>query len=274
MGGILGDNLGEGNCESKIASRQWGDNFCRETSICLAGPSGSGTEPEPGNRNRRNRFSRNRKRNRNRRNRFPGTEAGTVLFCYTVLKHRKPLFTEEPRNRRNRKPEPLEPFNPQTATEPNRTGVSLKFALSKFYCRGVSHEKQRFRDDFPLCPQLRPPPSKSENFILIVVSPSLTLSRAFLFIKFRRVTIQGAQQPSARLRGKFAPQKVLRGFCRGLLEGSAGGLRGPLRGSAGFSQGSDSILVTLEIGERLMKGGEKTHTQVVGQTLDPPPIAL
>ena len=40
MGGSLGDNLGEGNCESKIASRQWGDNFCRETSICLAGPSG------------------------------------------------------------------------------------------------------------------------------------------------------------------------------------------------------------------------------------------
>ena len=40
LGGILGDNLGEGNCESKIASRQWGDNFCRETSICLAGPSG------------------------------------------------------------------------------------------------------------------------------------------------------------------------------------------------------------------------------------------
>ena len=27
MGGILGDNLGEGNCESKIASRQWGDKF-------------------------------------------------------------------------------------------------------------------------------------------------------------------------------------------------------------------------------------------------------
>ena len=33
LGGILGDNLGEGNCESKIASRQWGDNLCRETSI-------------------------------------------------------------------------------------------------------------------------------------------------------------------------------------------------------------------------------------------------
>ena len=37
LGGILGDNLGEGNCESKIVSRQWGDNFCRETSRCLAG---------------------------------------------------------------------------------------------------------------------------------------------------------------------------------------------------------------------------------------------
>ena len=42
LGGILGDNLGEGNCESKIASRQWGDNSCRETSICLAGHSGKG----------------------------------------------------------------------------------------------------------------------------------------------------------------------------------------------------------------------------------------
>ena len=40
MGGILGDNLGEGNCGSKIVSRQWGDNFCREASRCLAGPSG------------------------------------------------------------------------------------------------------------------------------------------------------------------------------------------------------------------------------------------
>ena len=40
MGGILRDNLGEGNCESKIAARQWGVNFCREASRCLAGPSG------------------------------------------------------------------------------------------------------------------------------------------------------------------------------------------------------------------------------------------
>ena len=30
--------LGEGNCESKTVSRQWGDNFCCETSRCLAGP--------------------------------------------------------------------------------------------------------------------------------------------------------------------------------------------------------------------------------------------
>ena len=27
LGGILGDNLGEGSCDSKIVSRQWGDNF-------------------------------------------------------------------------------------------------------------------------------------------------------------------------------------------------------------------------------------------------------
>ena len=32
LGGILGDNLGESNCESNTISRQWGDNFCRETS--------------------------------------------------------------------------------------------------------------------------------------------------------------------------------------------------------------------------------------------------
>ena len=38
LGGILGDDLGEGNCESKIVSRQWRDNFCPETSRCLAGP--------------------------------------------------------------------------------------------------------------------------------------------------------------------------------------------------------------------------------------------
>ena len=36
LGGILRGNLGEGNCES----RQWGVNFCREASRCLAGPSG------------------------------------------------------------------------------------------------------------------------------------------------------------------------------------------------------------------------------------------
>ena len=30
VGGISGDNLGKGDCESKIVARQWGDNFCRE----------------------------------------------------------------------------------------------------------------------------------------------------------------------------------------------------------------------------------------------------
>ena len=33
-------HLGEGNWESKIAARQWGVNFCREASRCLARPSG------------------------------------------------------------------------------------------------------------------------------------------------------------------------------------------------------------------------------------------
>ena len=33
-------NFGEGNCESTIAARQWGVNFCREALRCLAGPSG------------------------------------------------------------------------------------------------------------------------------------------------------------------------------------------------------------------------------------------
>ena len=40
LGGISRDNLGEGNCEPKNAARQWGVNFCREASRCLAGPSG------------------------------------------------------------------------------------------------------------------------------------------------------------------------------------------------------------------------------------------
>ena len=52
LGGILRDNLCEGNCASKIAARQWGVKFCREASRCLAGPSGqvsrfSGTEKQP-----------------------------------------------------------------------------------------------------------------------------------------------------------------------------------------------------------------------------------
>ena len=37
-----------------------------------------------------------------------------------------------------------------------------KFALSEFYCRGVSHGKTAFLDDFPLCPQA--PPTQKQNF--------------------------------------------------------------------------------------------------------------
>ena len=83
-----------------------------------------------GNRNRRNRFSRNRKRNRNRRNRLPRNRNRNrnrpfLLDCTETQKKKKNLLQW---NRRNRKPEPLEPFHPQTVTEPNRTGASLKLS--------------------------------------------------------------------------------------------------------------------------------------------------
>ena len=40
LGGILRDNLGEGNYESKIAARHWGINFYREHLDVLQGPLG------------------------------------------------------------------------------------------------------------------------------------------------------------------------------------------------------------------------------------------
>ena len=64
-------------------------------------PNAEPEPPEP--------FSRNRNQNR--------------PLCETVLKHTKKTLLK--RNRRNRKPEPLEPFHPQTVTEPNRTGATL-----------------------------------------------------------------------------------------------------------------------------------------------------
>ena len=53
---------------------------------------------------------------------------------------------------------------------------------------------------------------------------------------------EGHNPPSPRgSPRKIASHRVLRGLCGGLFEGSAGSLRG----SAGFSEGSDPILVTL-----------------------------
>ena len=49
---------------------------------------------------------------------------------------------------------------------------TIKFALSKFYCRGVSHENLRFGTISSLLP--RPAPLRSANSIFIVVSPSLS----------------------------------------------------------------------------------------------------
>ena len=86
---------------------------------------GSGTEPEPGTGTVGTVF--------------PETESRTGTVG-TVFQEPKPepsfpvikLYwnTEQPffqRNRQNRKPKPLEPFHPQTVTEPNRTGASLLF---------------------------------------------------------------------------------------------------------------------------------------------------
>ena len=72
---------------------------------------------------------------------FPETESGTAGTVFqepkpepepsfavkNVLEHRRPPFLQ--RNRRNRKPEPLEPFHPQTVAEPNRTGATLLLGL-------------------------------------------------------------------------------------------------------------------------------------------------
>ena len=49
---------------------------------------------------------------------------------------------------------------------------TIQFALSNFYCRGVSHEKNSIFGRFSSLLQ-GPPPLKSETFIFIVVSPCL-----------------------------------------------------------------------------------------------------
>ena len=56
------------------------------------------------------------------------------------------------------------------------TNVStIKFALSKMYCHGVSHEKKENSvfGRFSSLPPMPPPPLNIANFIFIVVSPSL-----------------------------------------------------------------------------------------------------
>ena len=50
-----------------------------------------------------------------------------VELCWNSQKKKKKTFLQ--RNRRSRKPEPLEPFHPQTVTEPNRTEASLLESL-------------------------------------------------------------------------------------------------------------------------------------------------
>ena len=78
------------------------------------------------NRNRRNRFPGTElKGNQNRRNRFSGTETGTGTgpSCQNSIKTIWSPFQR--RNRRNRKPETLEPSYAGTVTESNRTVATL-----------------------------------------------------------------------------------------------------------------------------------------------------
>ena len=52
-----------------------------------------------------------------------------------------------------------------------------KFPLSKFYCRGASHEKKQLWGKCSFLPP-RPTPSKVQILIFIVVSPSLKFAQA------------------------------------------------------------------------------------------------
>ena len=82
---------------------------------------------------------------------FPETEIGTAG---TVFQEPKPEPEQNPflqKNRQNRKPEPLEPFHPQTITEPNRTEASLPkgnraFCVHKFGTKQMAHNKQHCKD--------------------------------------------------------------------------------------------------------------------------------
>ena len=76
---------------------------------------------------------------------------------------------------------------------PSENCSTIKFALSKFYCRGVSHEKQHFwtfLDDFPLCPQ-DPPPQKRKFYFYcrLAVSENRTIAIASDF------RVDGAKSP-------------------------------------------------------------------------------
>ena len=76
---------------------------------------------------------------------------------------------------------PSSPPPPQNSAEPlGACAMTAKFLNNKictfqFLLSLRFPQKQAFLDDFPLCPRAPPPPLQSENFIFIVVSPSLNL---------------------------------------------------------------------------------------------------
>ena len=97
--------------------------------------------------------------------------------------------------------------------------------------------KQSFLDDFPLCPQ-GPPPLKSENFIFIVVSPSLKNrnSKSQSLVVFHRTlkSQRGIALPRLRDRA-ISPKHLSRPFLAGENQKGTGG-RGPNRKCHKLSQ--------------------------------------
>ena len=77
-----------------------------------------------------------------------------------------------------------------------------------------------------------------------VKTPAQAQRRSEVLLKFRRVTIRGAQ-PSARLSEEICLSEGSAGISERALRGLSEGSAGSLRGSAGVFEGSDPMLVTL-----------------------------
>ena len=119
------DPWGTGEWVSR--SRGWLQDILRKKQ------GGSGTELEPETGTVRTVFPETESGTGTAGTFFWGTETGTGTPSFPLKMY---WNTEKPflqRNRRNQKPEPIEPFHPQTVTEPNR-GYSEKELLALWSC--------------------------------------------------------------------------------------------------------------------------------------------